>query len=304
MKSLTKDLVRGVAFALIIFIFGSWVIVAQSEVTGEWKANTKEKSPDKIHISFERKTDRGGMHQNGSTYSYSDLQGLSASQTQNGQVSFSLVREAGTIACEGSFTNGKGGGTFRFVPNIAFVDGMRSRGFDFEKQDFDRENHHENSLEERLFMAATLNVTTALADDMRSANFPNLDVGDLYKAAIFKIDGKFMSEMTATGFPNLTMEDLVKARIFKIDAEFVRNIKDMGFGADNFEHLVKYSIFKVTPEYLTELKNEGLSSLTAEEVVKFRIFKVDAAFVRQARADDPNITVEKIVQKKIGVWVK
>ena len=110
--------------------------------------------------------------------------------------------------------------------------------------------------------------------------------------------------MAATGFPNLTMEDLVKARIFKIDAQFVRNIKDMGFGADNFEHLVKYSIFKVTPEYLSELKNEGLSGLTAEEVVKLRIFKVDAAFVRAARADDPNISVEKIVQKKIGVWDK
>lgn len=304
MKSLSKDLVRGVAFALIIFIFGSWVIVAQSEVSGEWKAGTKEKSPDKIHISFERKTDRGGRNQNGNSYSYSDLQGLSASQTQNGRVSFSLVREAGTIACEGSFTNGNGKGTFQFIPNRSFVDAMRSRGFDFEKRESERENHYEASPEERLFTAAILNVTTALADDLKSANFPNLDVGDLYKAAIFKIDGKFMSEMAATGFPNLTMEDLVKARIFKIDAEFVRNIKDMGFGADNFEHLVKFSIFKVTPEYLSELRNEGLSGLTAEEVVKLRIFKVDAAFVRAARADDPHITVEKIVQKKIGVWVK
>src|SRR5688572_23440915 len=98
MKSLSKDLVRGVAFALIIFIFGSYVIVAQSEVSGEWKAGKTERSVDKIHISFERKTDRGGRNQNGNSYSYSDLQGLSVSQTQNGRVSFNLVREAGTIA--------------------------------------------------------------------------------------------------------------------------------------------------------------------------------------------------------------
>jgi hypothetical protein len=293
-----KTYIGRVAFAFIIFIFGSWVIVAQSDVTGEWKATTKEGSTDKIYISFERKSDRGGKNQQGSTYLYSDLQGLSLSQTQSGRVSFSLVREAGTISCEGSFTNGKGGGTFRFVPNRAYVDGMRSRGFDFEKQDADQDSRHRSTLEERLFAAATLNVTTALADDLRSANFPDLDIDDLFKAAIFKIDGKFMSEMAATGFPNLTMEDLVKARIFKIDADFVRNIKDMGFGAENFEHLVKFSIFKVTPQYLTELRNEGLNGLTAEEVVKLRIFKVDAAFVRQARSDDPGITVEKIVQKK------
>lgn len=55
MKSLSKDLVRALAFAFIIFIFGSWVIVAQTDVTGEWTANIKEKSPDKIPLSFERK---------------------------------------------------------------------------------------------------------------------------------------------------------------------------------------------------------------------------------------------------------
>ena len=65
-------------------------------------------------------------------------------------------------------------------------------------------------------------MTTAFADDLKSANFGPLDVDDLFKAAIFKITPQFMAEMKATGFPNLTLEDLVKARIFKIDAEFVR----------------------------------------------------------------------------------
>jgi hypothetical protein len=290
---------RAAAFAFIIVVIGNVVIVAQSEVTGEWSASYKEKSPEKLHISFERKTN-GGKNRNGSSYDLDELQGLSREQTQNGRVSFRLVREAGTIECEGSFTDSKGSGTFRFIPNRGYADAMRARGFDFDKRTSDRVG----SAEERLLTAAMLNVTTALADDLRSANFPNLDVEDLFKAAIFKIDGRFMSEMAATGFPDLSMEDLVKARIFKIDADFVRNIKDMGFGADNFDHLVKYSIFKVTPEYLNELRNEGLTNLDPEEVVKLRIFKVDAAFVRQARAENPNVSVQQIVNKKIGVWVK
>jgi hypothetical protein len=293
------ELARGLAFAFIIIVFGSYVIVAQSEVSGTWKASVKEKSPDKIHISFERRTEKGGKNQNGSSYLYSDLQGLSPDQTRNGPVSFSLVREAGTINATGTFTDGRGSGEFRFAPNYGFVDAMRSRGFDFDRS----WSKHESSVEEKLFMAATLNVTTALADDLRSANFPNLDVGDLFKAAIFKIDGQFMREMAATGFPNLSMEDLVKARIFKIDADFVRNIRDMGFGTDNFEHLVKYSIFQVTPEYLNELRAEGLTDLDPEQVVKLRIFKVDAAYVRQARAENPAITVDQIVKKKIGVHI-
>lgn len=285
-------------FAAMMLYIGSGQILAQETITGEWTAEAKKEKADKIHLSFERRTEKGGRNQHGSTFAYSDLQGLSRAETENGRVSFKLAREAGTIECEGTFTAGRGSGTFRFVPNLGFADAMRSRGFDFSAQT--SKNGHD-SLEERLFVATTLNVTIALADDLRSANFPNLDVGDLFKAAIFKIDGKFMSEMKATGFPNLGMEDLVKARIFKIDAEFVRKTREMGFGTESFENLVKFSIFKVTPEFLVELKNEGMTDLTSEDVVKLRIFKIDAAYIREARANEPGITIEQLVQKRIGV---
>lgn len=118
---------------LIVIVIGSYVIVAQTAVTGDWKADTKSDKPDKINISFERRTSNGGRNQNGSTYDFSDLQGLTREQTQNGNVSFRIAREAGTIECQGAFTNGRGSGTFQFTPNQAFIDSMRSRGFDFEK---------------------------------------------------------------------------------------------------------------------------------------------------------------------------
>lgn len=287
--------VCGMFAASVFFVVGPMAIAAQS-LTGEWTASVKEKSPDKIHISFERRTENG-RNQNGSSFAFSDLQGLSRENAQNGKVNFRLVRDAGTIDCEGTFVNGKGSGTFTFIANRGYVDAMRSRGFDFEKQRTDRGQ----GLEERLLTAAMLDVSYALADDLRSANFPNLEYDDLFKAAIFKIDGKFMSEMKATGFPDLGMEELVKARIFKIDADFVRKIKDMGFGTTDFENLVKYSIFKVTPEFLADLKAEGLTNLTAEDVVKCRIFKIDADFIRKARAAEPNITIEQLVEMKIGV---
>lgn len=288
-----------IGFAAVMFFIGSGIVLSQEAITGEWTADARQEKggANKIHLSFERKTERG-KSQNGSSYAYEDLQGLSRSDTENGRVNFKLAREAGTIECEGSFSNGKGSGTFRFVPNTGFVDAMRSRGFDMTTS---TSKGGRDSVEERLFMATTINVTTALADDLRSANFPNLGFEDLVKAAIFKIDGKFMAEMKATGFANLGMEDLVKARIFKIDADFVRKTREMGFGTDNFENLVKFSIFKVTPEFLAELKTEGLTDLTSEDVVKLRIFKIDAAYIRDARASEPNITVEQLVQKRIGV---
>jgi hypothetical protein len=286
-----------VNFAIIVIVIGNYVIVAQTAVTGEWKADTREDKQDKIHISFERRTSNGGHNQNGSSYAYEDFQGLTRESAQNGKVNFRIVREAGTIECEGSFTNGKGSGTFRFTPNMSFVDAMKSRGFDFTKSS----GKHSTDVEERLFAATTLNVTTAFADDLKSADFGPLDVDDLFKAVIFKITPQFMAEMKATGFPNLGMEDLVKARIFKIDANYVRQVRAMGFDKEDFEGLVKFRIFKVTPEFLNELKGEGFAELSSEDVVKFRIFKIDQDFIRQAKAEDPNITVEELVQRRIGV---
>lgn len=257
--------------------------------------------PDKIYLSFERKSEKG-RNQHGTSYKFSDIDGLSKAQVQSGgPVSFRIVREAGTIEAQGSFANGVGSGTFRFLPNMGFVSAMKQRGFDFESTEGDGNHRDNNTTEERLFAAATLGVTVALADDLNSANFGKLDVGDLYKAAIFKVDGKFMAEMKATGFPDLGMEELVKARIFKIDADYVRQVKDMGFADQGFEGLVKFRIFKVTPEFLGELRAAGLDKMDAEDIVKARIFKIDANFIRQAKSEDPSVTMEDLVKRKIGV---
>src|SRR5688572_16383967 len=276
-------------------------------LTGEWKGSlVKDKSKVNLNFAMRRETDgeKKWNHTIGHTFEFSEV-GLNREQVLNGgPVSFRLTREAGTIEGEGTFQNEKGTGTYRFIGNSGFLAAMKTRGFDFEKQSgikHESKSKHESSLDEKLFTAAVLNVTTALADDLRSANFPDLDVGDLFKAAIFKIDSVFMREMKSTGFPNLGMEELVKARIFKIDAAFVKRATEMGFAKKGFEDLVKMSIFKVTPEFVTEVRNEGLTDLTMEEVVKLRIFKIDAEFIRQAKAEGVPLNVERLVQRRIGV---
>lgn len=276
---------------------GSSNTTAQNEMRGDWTASLQDDSA-KINLNFERRTEKGGRSQMGQTYEFADLQGLSSEQALNGPVKFSLVREAGTIECEGSFQNGKGSGTFRFTGNQIFVSAMKNRGFDFEEGSISNDGRHS---ENRLFAAATLNVTTALADDLSSAGFGKLRVDDLFKAAIFKIDSKFMREMKASGLADLGMEELVKARIFKIDADFVRQVSQMGFDKEPFESLVKMRIFKITPEFITEVRNEGLTNLSVEDIVKLRIFKIDGEFIRQAKAEGVPLEVERLVQRRIGV---
>jgi hypothetical protein len=269
----------------------------QDAIAGQWTASLVDDN-SRINVNFERRAEKGGRHNMGQTYDFAEL-GLSREQVlSGGPAKFSLVREAGRIDCEGSFQNGKGSGTFRFAGNQSFVEAMKSRGFDFET---DATFRRERDVEDILFTAAALNVTTALADDLASAGFGKLQLEDLFKAAIFKIDSAFMREMKASGFPNMGMEELVKARIFKIDAKFVSEAMEMGFGKEPFESLVKMRIFKITPAFITEVRNEGLSDLSVEEIVKLRIFKIDGEFIRKARAEGVPIEVERLVQRRIGV---
>jgi hypothetical protein len=302
---MSKRWIRVVLGLIVVagLVLAAWIVArdveAQSATTGTWTASVSN-DDSKIHLSFERHSERGGRNQTGQDFEFSDLQGLSREQALNGgPVSFSVVRDAGRIDCEGSFQNGKGAGTFRFTGNPAFVAAMKSRGFDFEDKleadGFDR--HGEN----RLFAATTLNVTTALADDLASLDLGKLQTEDLFKAAIFKIDGRFAREMKASGFDNLGMEELVKARIFKIDAEFATHVRQMGFEKEPFGNLVKMQIFKVTPEFITEMRNEGLTDLKIEEAVQLRIFKIDANFIREAKVDGVPLEVQRLVQRRIGV---
>ena len=296
------SLALGVSLAFVASL-QSPSVSAQNVSTGEWSASV-EKQGSGVNLNFgqaienERAKERVSKHQFGQTYEFAEL-GLTREQVmKGGPVSFTLAREAGTIACEGSFQNGKGSGTFQFTRNPGFVTAMKSKGFDFERESTGR--NHDLS-EDKVFAAAALNVTTALADDLLSAGFGKLDVDDLFKAAIFKINSAFMREMKATGFPNLDMQDLVKARIFKIDADFVRQATQMGFDKEPFESLVKMRIFKVTPEFLAEVRNEGLKDLSVEDSVKLRIFNIDAEFIRKAKAEGVPLNVERLVQRRIGV---
>lgn len=309
MNNLLKYFVRGLA-CLIVITVGSYVIVAQSTITGTWKASTekskkaqvKDKSDgdyedhefnwndgkSDIQITFSYSTEKGGSNNQGTGYSFDDLRGISSAQIEGTSrgVNFTIQREAGTIACTGSFENGKGSGTFVFTPNASFRSAMSSRGFEFS--------------ETKMFAAATLDVTVALADDLSASGFTGLDTDDLFKARIFRIDSNFMREMAATGFPELDMEDLVKARIFRIDANFVRDVVAMGFATKSFEELVKFRIFKITPDYLREMQNAGFQNLDSEQMVKLRIFKVTPEFVRQMQGEGlANLSVEEAVKLRI-----
>src|SRR5262245_32372824 len=91
---------------------------AQSSITGEWILEFKS-GTDLIYFSIHRRSEGGGRMSSSSDIKAEVLRGLSASQTSGSgaPVSFQVVRDAGTLNCEGWFKDGKGSGSFTFAPN-------------------------------------------------------------------------------------------------------------------------------------------------------------------------------------------
>jgi hypothetical protein len=290
--------------SFLVIASGSGVSHAQTTLTGEWTGAFDPSGRDQLYISFQRQPEKGAKKQPVTTYTYdlADWKGLSREQARgSGPANFSLTREAGTVECEGSFQNGQGSGTFRFTANQNFIAAMRSRGIDFEKRS---PSGDERSVQDRLFAATILNVTTALADGLRASGLGDLDEGDLFRAVMFKVDTKFIREMEAGGYPNLGIEGLVKARIFGVDQDFIRQAAQMGFEKVTFEELVQMRMFRVTPEFVEEVRQAGLAKPSVEELAKLRQFMIDGDFIRQASASGTPLEVDKLVQRRIDAWAK
>lgn len=289
-----KRIFHILGFGLVIFaacfvlspITSTQAAGSPEDYKGTWKAELDD-DPGEIHITFERKW-RNGNQMHGSDYKISDFEGLTASQvnSDNAQVNFRLVREAGSLDCEGIFRRGKGIGDWKLNSNPKFVSGMKSRGYDLS--------------DSQLFNAVTLDLTVSLADDLKAAGFNDLDFEDLVKARIFKIDSTYAKEMKALGFGDLGMEELVKGRIFKIDADYARQVREMGFPNAEMEELVRLRIFKITPEYLKGFKAAKLAVPSIEEAVRLSIFKVTPEFIKEVNdAGLKNLQVEELVRLKI-----
>lgn len=266
-------------------------IVPQETFSGTWTAELKRDKPtDRIQFSFHRRSDRGNGDFSGSDYALSDFQGLTREQVFSSlstRVSFRLVREAGSIECEGTFRDGKGAGDWRLVQNQSFRSAMRSRGYD-------------NLTDQQMFTSVMINLTARFVDDLKTIGFGELSFQDVIKAQIFKVTPQFVAEMKSLGFDNLGLEELVKARIFDINAEFIRQVQGMGFEKQSLEGLVKFRIFKITPEFISAMKSADFENLSAEELVKLRIFEITPEFIRSMKAEGlSQISVEDAVKLKI-----
>src|SRR5687767_519026 len=107
--------------ASIVAATAALVFAVQATQTGTWTA-TSNREVGKVILSIHAEPNS----QWGRSYAFNELQGLGGA---DGPAQFSLAREAGTVAFEGSFREGKGAGHFTFTPAPDFAEQMARLGY-------------------------------------------------------------------------------------------------------------------------------------------------------------------------------
>lgn len=257
-------------------------------LNGEWTAHLSSKDGTRIQLNFTRRTEKGGNNQNGNSYKLADLQGLSADilAPTRTDVSFKLVREAGTIVMEGYFQGGRGAGLWTFTPNPSFASAMASRGY-------------ANLSDEDLLRSTFNGLTTKYADEIKGAGYEGLTFAQLMRASNHEITSDYVRELRNSGFGNLTLENVIRASNHDISAAYVKEVAAMGFGDQPLEKVIRLKNHDISPAYISELKAAGFENLTLDEVIRMKNHDITADFVNQIKSEGfANVSTATIIRLK------
>lgn len=294
---------------------------AFADLDGAWTAALDEKHPDRIYTNITY----GRHNQNGSTMRLSAFAGLTLAQVNAATmtpVQFTIDREAGRIAFEGTFRKGRGAGQFTFKGNPAYPDAIRKLGvkFDLDRRDKDDEDetlfalaihdvstafirsmqaegYHE-TLEKYLAMRI-FDITPEYIREMRSLGFKQIDADELVATRIHRVTPEYVRQMRAAGW-DLSLEELQASRIHQATPEFAAEMKKLGYGGLSHEQLVSFRIHRVTAEFITEMRKLGYKNVSANDLISMRIHRVTPEFIRELEdAGYQNVPVEKLLAMRI-----
>ncbi len=218
----------------------------QPTLDGTWRARlqdnwTRKDGQQWLSLQMDRDDDHFGM-----SFPMDELQGLGArgDRWTASDVRFSVRRDAGTVDFQGNFSDGRGTGTWRFVPNAEFVSAMRKT--------------YQDLSTEQAFRLAIHDVSRSFIASMSQEGYVRPSLDDLTRMRIHGVDAVYVQGLKKAGYSNLSIGDLVKTRIHGATPAFAQEVTAAGLGKPSVDDLVKMRIHGVTPEFIRDLRDARL----------------------------------------------
>jgi len=211
----------GVAVAGIIFIAYAQESAA---ITGQWIIDGIG-VPDQVQLTLHRSIGKSGSSTNSSSFPVKGFLGLSRAQMDSprgAMTRFQMVRDAGTLACEGYFKQGNGAGTFTFSQDSGFISEMRKLGYS-------------GLNPEMLFSMAAHNVSLDYVHGLRAANAAPSSADELISMRIHGVSIEYIQELGTLGYRNLKAGELVTMRIHGVTTDFIRELNQFQPGGSQVD---------------------------------------------------------------------
>jgi hypothetical protein len=276
----------GVAAAGVILIAFAQ---ESAPITGQWMIDGIG-VPDQLQLTLHRSMGKSGSSTNFSSYPVNGFLGLTRAQMDSPEgvmVRFQMVRDAGTLACEGYFKRGNGAGTFTFSSDPGFIAEMRKlryAGLD----------------PEMLFSMAAHDVSLEYVRSLRSLKAAPTSADDLISMRIHGVSIEYIQELQSLGYRNLKADELVTMRIHGVTTEFVRDLSQLGYGLVPADELVTMRIHGASTSFIKELKSLGYDHPTIDQLVTMRIHGVSPDFIHRLQERGmKNLSIDQMVNLRI-----
>jgi hypothetical protein len=156
-------------------------------------------------------------------------------------VTFSVVREAGALACSGRVERqGHASGQCRFDPDERFTGALAQRGLP-----------PEDSAE--VLSLALVDAHIASVDGLVAQGYRFEKADDLVAVAALDVTPAYAGELRDAGLKIGELDDLVAARALKVDASWLREMAQAGYPHLDFDRAIQMRALGVTPEYAMKM---------------------------------------------------
>jgi beta-lactamase regulating signal transducer with metallopeptidase domain len=284
--------------------------IQQSTFRGTWEIRQSPKTGT-VHLRLTE-----GDWSSGFSIPVDRLEGISSAQLAgaSGPVKFSMRRDAGTFAFEGTARDGVAGGVFYFSPNTGFGPELEKRGYgrptDAEQYSLARGDIGFAFLDEltkqgysrpsisQLVRAGDHGAHFDYLREMGAAGYRLGSIDTLIRLRDHGVTPDFIRELSAQNVKNLSADELQRIRDHGVNGEYIREFRELGFGSATVEQLVTARDHGVNPDYVREMTTLSQRKLTLEELIRMRDHGVGSNFARELRDLGQTLTVEELVKAR------
>jgi hypothetical protein len=240
---------------------------------GTWFATIKE---NKVKVRFESDDNEYNKSNSSTDFDLSEFKDI----PRNSTGTFSLTRDAGTIAFTGKFEGNAGMGSYQFNADESYAVFLEKEGVKVNR-------------EKDLLIYYLVNVKKDFVKMLKAQGYTELGKNELIPLAALHVTAEYISSLKTAGLIDLTLQNLIPLKALNIDAAFVTDIKKSGYKT-------------LTASKLISLKAQGING---EDIKNARAAKNDVQTTDNSKTrphvkankkdDDDDDALAAMITKKV-----